>query len=243
MKDWHEHQPQLFRKQPYDLPGCDMIFPDEIVFDADLARAVREFLAKGGKVLLTGDSGLDAEGRPALDIGAERQGRSPFDPDFFAPGELAGGVLGRGPVVVYGGSTRLKPTGGTVIARIHDPYFQRHGTVHHGHLHAPPRPEPSEFAAAVEHGGVVTLAHKVFRSHGETGAVSQRDYIEAVIDRMLDGKRVLRMSLPSNGRATVIRQPQHGRDIVHLLFAPLNPRGRFKGRPIEMIEDIPLSTM
>jgi transposase InsO family protein len=23
MKDWHEHKPQLFRKQPYDLPGCD----------------------------------------------------------------------------------------------------------------------------------------------------------------------------------------------------------------------------
>jgi hypothetical protein len=23
MKDWHKLKPQLFRKQPYDLPGCD----------------------------------------------------------------------------------------------------------------------------------------------------------------------------------------------------------------------------
>jgi transposase InsO family protein len=23
MKDWHKRKPQLFRKQPYDLPGCD----------------------------------------------------------------------------------------------------------------------------------------------------------------------------------------------------------------------------
>jgi hypothetical protein len=23
MKDWHKPKPQLFRKQPYDLPGCD----------------------------------------------------------------------------------------------------------------------------------------------------------------------------------------------------------------------------
>jgi hypothetical protein len=23
MKDWHKLKPQLFRKQPYYLPGCD----------------------------------------------------------------------------------------------------------------------------------------------------------------------------------------------------------------------------
>jgi hypothetical protein len=23
MKDWHNLKPKLFRKQPYDLPGCD----------------------------------------------------------------------------------------------------------------------------------------------------------------------------------------------------------------------------
>jgi transposase InsO family protein len=23
MKEWHKLKPQLFRKQPYDLPGCD----------------------------------------------------------------------------------------------------------------------------------------------------------------------------------------------------------------------------
>jgi hypothetical protein len=23
MKDWHKQKPHLFRKQPYDLPGCD----------------------------------------------------------------------------------------------------------------------------------------------------------------------------------------------------------------------------
>jgi hypothetical protein len=23
MKDWHKLKPQLFKKQPYDLPGCD----------------------------------------------------------------------------------------------------------------------------------------------------------------------------------------------------------------------------
>jgi len=24
MKDWHKLNPELFRKQPYYLPGCDM---------------------------------------------------------------------------------------------------------------------------------------------------------------------------------------------------------------------------
>lgn len=222
--------------QPQDLSDYRaVILPDEIVFDSVLAAAVRDFVSKGGRVLLTGTSGLDETGQPTLDIGASHAGPSPYDPDFVS------GVMGMGmsPIVIYGGSQRLKPTTGRVLGHVHDPYLQRHGTSHYGHLHAPARLEPTEFAAAIEQDGIISIAHKLFRSYGQSGAVSQRQYLQALLEVLLQGERVLQTTLPSNGRATVLAQPEDGRDIVHLLYAPLMSRGSFKGKPIEVIEDVP----
>lgn len=223
---------------PELVPGYRLvIFPDEIVFDDALVAAVAELRARGGRVLLSGASGFDATGRDRIDTGSERLGPGPFDPDFAGLAELTGQLS---PVVIYGGSMRLRPRGGRVLAWIHEPHLQRHGRVHYGHLHAPPRAEPSPYAAVIEHDGVVTLAHRLFSSYGGSGAVSQRRLLEALLDRLLPGPRLVRTGLPSTGRASVLRQAEKGRDILHLLYAPLASRGRFKGRPIEVIEDIPV---
>jgi len=32
MKDWHKLKPELFKKQPYYLPGCDS-YPAEVLSD------------------------------------------------------------------------------------------------------------------------------------------------------------------------------------------------------------------
>jgi len=29
MKDWYKIKPELFKKQPYNLPGCDIYVPSE----------------------------------------------------------------------------------------------------------------------------------------------------------------------------------------------------------------------
>jgi hypothetical protein len=42
MKDWHKLKPQLFRKQPYDLPGCDTLLGAGIVAATGLCTLWRE---------------------------------------------------------------------------------------------------------------------------------------------------------------------------------------------------------
>lgn len=220
-----------------------VIFPDDIPFDDALAARVRSYLDAGGRVLLTGASGLRPDGGgPALDLGAEWGGASPFAPDFVLPDPALRSDGLSVPMVVYGGSQRLRPTTGRSLGQVFDPYFNRTPRHFCSHQHSPPRPVPSGFAAGVAHGRLATLAHPVFRSYRETGAVFLRRWVGAVIDMMLADDRTLRTSLPSIGRATLNRQPDEARLVLHLLYAPLASRGTWKGRPIEVIEDLPTVT-
>ena len=214
-----------------------VIFPDTIRFDGALTAKVKEYLADGGKVLLSGDSGLDADGEEVLDLGAAREGRSPFMPDFirFNPDFAPEGF--DTDLVRYGRSHRLTVTSGTSIGDIHDPYHNRSGRVHCGHLHFPARPEPSGFSAGVVTDNTAVFAHDVFTSYVETGTVNLRHQIERVIDYLLGRDKSLRTNLPSYGRATV--RAQNGRDIIHALAVPLALRGKFWDQPIQVVEDMP----
>ena len=214
-----------------------VIFPDTIRFDDALTAKVQKYLEGSGKVLLSGDSGLDADGNEALDVGGERGERSPFEPDFVA---LADGFAPDGfdtHLVRYGRSRRLTVTSGTSMGDIHDPYHNRSGRVHCGHLHFPARPEPSGFCAGVVTDNTAVFAHDVFTSYVETGTVNLRHQIEAVIDHMLGEDKRLRANLPSYGRVTVRRQDN--RDIIHVLAVPLALRGKFWDQPIQVVEDMP----
>ena len=217
-----------------------VVFPDTVRFDAELTAKVERYLAGGGKVLLSGDSGLDEDGNETIEIGGRREGRSPFEPDFVA---LADGFAPEGfdtHLVRYGRSRRLTVTTGESMGDIHDPYHNRSGRVHCGHLHFPARPEPSGYAVGVVTDNTAVFAHDVFTSYVETGTVNLRHQIERVIDRMLGDGRSLRTNLPSYGRATVRRQAD--RDVIHLLAVPLAMRGTFWDQPIQVVEDMPRSS-
>ena len=221
-----------------DLSGYRLvIFPDTIRFDAALAAKVKTYLSGGGKVMLSGDSGLDADGAETLELGGVREGRSPYEPDFVA---LADGFAPDGfdtHLVRYGRSNRVRVMSGTPMGDIHDPYHERKGRLHCGHLHFPARPEPSGYAVGVVTDNTALFAHDVFTSYVDTGTVNLRHQIERVIDRMLGEDKRLRTNLPSYGRATVRRQDD--RDIIHLLAAPLALRGKFWDQPIQVVEDMP----
>ena len=217
-----------------------VIFPDVIRFDDALTAKVEAYLARGGKVMLSGDSGLDADDRERLSLGGTRGPRSPYQPDFvdLADGFEAAGFDTR--LVRYGRSRRVTLTDGQSMGAVHDPYFERTGEHFCGHLHAPARPEPSGFEAGVVTESTALFAHDVFTSYVETGAASLRAQVERVLDRMIGDARTLRPEgLPSYGRATVRRQAAERRDVIHLICAPLSMRGAFWGQPIQVVEDLP----
>jgi hypothetical protein len=139
---------------------------------------------------------------------------------------------------MYAASRRLKVTDGTSLGEIYDPYFNRAPKHFSSHQHTPPRVEPAGFAAGVSKGSVTYLAHPVFSIYWEKGAVTAREYVARVIDRILGADKTMQVSLPSHGRATLNRQAAQKRSVVHLLCASPISRGTYAGKPIEVVEDV-----
>jgi len=224
-----------------------LILPDEILIDDELEKRVGAFLQKGGKLLLTGRSGLRKGGDGfASDIGAGYEGTSPFTPDYLLPIPEFRSSFVTSPLVAYTRSERVRATAGKSVGQIYDPYFNRDFRHFCSHQHAPNRPEPSTYDCGVLHGNIAYLAHPVFTLYYGYGAVAYKEYVLAVINSLLGDARTVRSRLPSSARITLTRQEAWKRRIVHLLYANKISRGaKMKLDPslretdvLEIIEDL-----
>ncbi len=222
-----------------------LIFPDEIEFTNELADKVNAFLAAGGKVILSGDSGLSSDRtRFVVDAGLEVAGRSPWRPDYITPGEKLRRAPVRGPFVVYTGAWDVKPVNAETLAGRRIPYFNRRFDHFCSHQHAPDA-QDSPYPAVTSNGRVAYFAHKVFTNYRELGQPLYRDLVQDVVE-LLIGKPAVVTNLPTGGRMTLTKQPARSRYVLHLLYAALSKRGADAAvshhkRPVEIIEDeIPL---
>ena len=216
-----------------------IILPDVIRPDEALAEKLKDFVAGGGRLLLTGKSGLAIDGDTMLlDVGGQVGLESPYSPDYVLanPDLQPEGV--DSPIVMYAPSRRLEVTDGESLGSIYDPYFNRTPKHFCSHQHTPPRVEPTNYAAGSIKGGVAYLPHPVFSIYWDLGAVTTKRFVVNVIEKLLDASPRLRTSLPSHGRATLMRQDAHKRQMLHLLCATPISRGTYAGRPIEVVEGI-----
>ncbi len=224
-----------------------LILPDNIRIDADLKQKLLAYVKGGGKLLLSGDSGLAADGSGfALDIGGSDQGLSENQPDYLECGPRLTLDHIQSPLVMYVKSRQVKPADGQVLASIRKPYFNRTWRHFCSHQHAPPA-ELTPYPAALQKGPILYLAHPVFTHYAASGAVPHRDYIAKAI-RLILGAEALKTNLPSMARVSLMRQPHLKRTVLHLLFANTIARGSSHayspegyvqgGRPIEVIEDL-----
>lgn len=238
----------IHRDIPFDAYRA-LILPDDIRVDEDLRAKLEAYLEKGGRVMLTGESGLAPDGHGfALDIGADYAGASPYVPDFILPAEGLRAPYVNSPHVVYLRSQRVRARDSAAsLGDVHDPWFNRTWEHFCSHQHAPPRPEPSGYDCGVCRGNAMYLAHPVFSLYGSFGAVPHREYIANCIRRLLGAPRV-ETNLPSTARLNLTRQADEGRDILHLLHANTIHRGGSipmsggnvskKPAGVEVIEDL-----
>ena len=227
-----------------------LILPDEIKVDSFLKEKLEDFLDEGGKLLMSGDSGLDAAGSPVFDIGGEVQGLSPYSPDFILPEKPWRSPDIDTPLVMYVKSRRLKVLDGQCLGHIYDPYFNRSYDHFCSHQHAPAKPEHSGFSCGVRKGNVMYLPHKVFSLYRSYGVVAHRMFIENVLRGLLDQNIRIRTNLPSTARLFVQRQEKESRTVIHLLYGNTVNRGGgmdlvggvggdgFSPRTVEVIEEL-----
>jgi len=226
-----------------------IIVPDAGPITAELKTKLDAYLAQGGKLLLTGAAGLNADGTGFLfDIGAEHEGQSPFQPDYVRPVNELCPSCTTSPLVMYMASQRIRVTNGTSLGVVHDPYFNRDFRHFCSHQHAPQRPEPSGYDCGVQHGNIMYLAHPVFSIYRAFGAVAYKEYVLNMLDRLLGEDKSLTSNMPSMARISLMAQAAENRDILHLLYAPtINRGGPMKlsggnlvrdGRSVEVIDDL-----
>ena len=216
-----------------------VILPDCVLLDEALAAKLEAYVEGGGRLLLTGESGLRSDGQGfALDIGAEHLGPSLFEPDFALPDAQHRPEFVADPMLMYLRSQRVRPTHGRSLGQVFEPYFDRASQHFSGHLNTPNRPEPSPYACGVTDGRITYLAHPVFSIYRDKGAVAVKRYVERAILALVGDALSIGTNLPMAARVTLTRQKAMRRSIVHLLYATPALRGTFRGRPVEVIQDL-----
>jgi hypothetical protein len=211
-----------------------VVFPDTVRFDGERAGKVRDYLEKGGRVLLTGRSGLKpGSDQFALDWGFVSQGESSYTATSLRIGEKLGGGLLKTDYVSYDRGLNIIPGGGCeVLAQVVEPYFERTWEHFMSHQQTPPD-KLSPYAAAVRSGNLIYFSDPLFGSYKTHGSYVYKRLIANAISLLL-GRRMVESDLPSTARISVCDQP--GRRVVHLLHYPVERRAG-----IDIVEDtIPL---
>ncbi|HEY8359943.1 MAG TPA: beta-galactosidase trimerization domain-containing protein, partial [Ramlibacter sp.] len=223
-----------------DLNGYRLlILPDVITVDGALQERIKAFVAQGGRVLLTGKSGIDSDNGLVFDVGAKWEGTSEMSGgDYLLPAEELRAEGISDPLFMYRPSEQIRIVDGQPLGEVFDPYMDRKPQHFSGHVNAPSKTESNGFAAGSAKGGYVYLAHPIFSCYFQAGAVAMLEIAEKAIQFALGEEKLVSTTLPRAGRVTVRRQTKQNRDIVHLLHATPTLRGNIHGRAIQPIQDL-----
>lgn len=214
---------------PYKI----LVLPDGIRFDEELAGRIRDYLAKGGKILATGASCLKKDKDEfAVDLGAEMLGKSEFKPSYFVPTALTPDIAPT-EYVMYTDLYNVRVTSGRCFARSADPYFNRTAEHFCSHQHTPNRPG-SEREAGVLTENVCYIGWDIFNDYATKGELHNKKIFLAAMDALLGESKTLSTSLPDRGIVTLNEQPEQNRLVNHLLFTATSVRGT----NTEVIEDV-----
>jgi hypothetical protein len=217
-----------------------IILPDVHRLDDPRLRKVKDYLAGGGKLILSHESGLDPAGKQFVlpELGVEYEGPSGNrgnKGDYFEV--LAGLNKGIAPMVHFSyapGSLAKAQPGTTVLARIWQSYFDRN-YLHFSSHRQTPYEKPTDNVAVTQKGNVIYISFPIFNGYALNAYDVQKLLVRNCIQRLLPNP-LIKTEAPSTAELTVTEQP--GRRIVHVLHYPAERRCP----DLDIVEDIiPLS--
>jgi hypothetical protein len=194
-----------------------LILPDFITVEGAFLDRVNAFVAAGGRVLATGNSGFGINGFPV-----EKVGDLLFSPDYVKFGDITGVMYERGVEV-------RALDGAEVLATVANPYFDRNYLHFCSHAHSPIA-EQTEISAAVFSGSFGYLSHPIFSTYAEHAMTFHRNLLAAVLDRLLP-EPLVRLTGPRSIQAHVHSLGE--KTVVHLLhYIPER-----RGLKMDVVED------
>ncbi len=222
-----------------DIAGYKLlILPDGIHVDDRTRDWVDAFVAGGGRVLLTGKSGI-SDGGLVWDVGARWLGTSGMEGgDYALPVPSLRPDSIDSPLFLYMPTERIVLTDGQGLGDVYAPYFDRTPRHFSGHLNAANQPEPSGCAIGSAKGSFVYFAAPIFSIYRQFGATAHHEMARKLIELAMQKPRTIEASLPQAARITLRRQSRENRDVLHLLYATPAPVGTFRGKEILPIQDL-----
>jgi len=209
-----------------------LILPDSVIVHDALQRKLEEYLAGGGALLLSGESGLDAtKSRFAIRCGAEYIGPAASDIEYVEVHDPISAEMVRSPFLVYESGVTSRVTDGEVLADTWLPEFNRTYGRFCGHRNTP-YDRKANYPSVVRKGNVIHIAQPIFRAYQAMGMKLHRDLVKNCLD-LLYPDPLVTVNMPSGGQVSLMRQPGKERLILHLLYATPIKRGQ-----TEVIEDI-----
>lgn len=228
-----------------------LVIGDSWTADEKTAKKLDAYVAAGGKVLATYESGMDqgktkflpkcipvmfagqgfihSDGKPA-------RGRV-FKSNDYADYLIPSGDIGKGMDEVYRvmymkGLCVEAGSGAKVLMKVYEPVFNRSWDHFSGHRQAPPSGKPG-YPAVVRKGGVIYFGHPMFGLYSQYAPGWVKQMLLNAIDLLLDA-RLLRHNGPSTLETTVNVQKNSKRWIVHLLHYIPTTRAHM----LDIVEDV-----
>jgi hypothetical protein len=226
----------MFLDNSSDLsPFQVVILPDTLTMDEGLAERLRTFLSYGGKLIVTGQAGVNLTRGDYLlahEMGAHYAGLAQFTPDYLAlADEISTGIEPMFHACELQGVNLDVEPGVTVLAYSGASYFNRTWEHFCSHQYTP-MSHVSEEPVIVQNGSVLTIARPLFSEYAESAKSVHKKVIANCISRLLPAPRVRNHNLPSTAIVTV--RKLRNDLIVHLLHYVHQRRGRV----LDVIEDV-----
>ena len=203
-----------------------LIVADTIRVDEELKAKIDEYLAQGGKLILSGDAGLwnDKE-EFAFNIGAKNVGMNKFQPDYIQSKGIMALDFYTSPQVMYSQARQVELTDGEGLADVWDPYFNKTWEHYCSHQHAP-YDKVNGFPGIVlnKDKNIIYFAHKIFQLYGDYAEIIYKKLCHKAIDFLMPDQTV-KTNMPSAGRIVLNDQAGENRYVLHLLYANKSLRG------------------
>lgn len=208
-----------------------IILPDLISYNEKLYIKLRDFCQNGGKLLVTGKSGLNKEQTKfEFNLGAEYIGENQYCPDYVRPVVEIAGMDNTG-YVIYSKGEKIRLQNGIEIAQREDPYFNRTRAHFCSHLHTPNSKKYGGPGITEGKNGIY-ISWQIFGEYANIGSYSAKCLVIHALDRLLDNEKSLITDIPSLG---IVKLRKRDRNLIlHTLYATPVKRGD----DVEVIEDI-----
>ena len=205
-------------------PFETVIVPEQEDLDEAGLAALKDYIANGGKVLFYGKA-LVKDGKFLLDCGAEYVGEPEFDCDYVICDVEHDLELPKAPMLCVMPAQRIRVADGEVLAHTQQPYFSRTGAHFCGHRNTPNNKDSEQLPAIVRKGNVIYMAHSMPGLYAKEGSLYHKRYFMLALQQVYSGGAVVFKGLGSEGRATMIRQPDRNRYCVNMVYASPSKRG------------------